>query len=132
MWIISTAQAVGVTQEAFPPQASAAAITNIGHISTVIRDVGEIVSNIAAAIDEQATVTRDVAGNIAQASAGVQEANQHVTESAGVSKNIARDIAGVNSAVNQIRQGGEQVQSSANELTKLAKTLSGQVGKFKI
>ena len=108
------------------------AITNIEQISTVIRDVGGIVSSIAAAIEEQATVTRDVAGNIAQASAGVQEANQHVTETAGVSQSIARDIAGVNSAVTQIRQGGEQVQASANELSKLAETLSGQVAKFRI
>ena len=108
------------------------AITNIEQIATVIRDVGEIVSSIAAAIEEQAVVTRDVAGNIAQASAGVQEANQHVTETAGVSKSIASEIAGVNFAVTQLRQGGEQVQSAANELSKLAETLTSQVAKFKI
>ena len=48
------------------------AISDIGRIVNVIQEVGGLVANIAAAIEEQATVTRDVAGNIAQArSAGV-------------------------------------------------------------
>ena len=69
------------------------AITDIGQITTVIRDVGTIVTSIAAAIEEQATVTKDVAGNIAQASSGVREANERVSQTAEVSKSIARDIA---------------------------------------
>ena len=48
-----------------------------------LADVGGIVANIAAAIEEQATVTRDVAGNIAQASAGVTDANTRVAQTAG-------------------------------------------------
>ena len=86
------------------------AISDIGQIATVIKDVGAIVTSIAAAIEEQATVTKDVAGNIAQASAGVREANERVSQTAEVSKSIARDIAGVNAAVAEIRQGGEHVR----------------------
>ena len=62
------------------------AITDIGQITTVIKDVGTIVTSIAAAIEQQANVTRDVAGNIAQASSGVREANQRVSQTAEVSK----------------------------------------------
>ena len=58
------------------------AISDIGQITTVIKDVGGIVASIAAAIEEQATVTKDVAGNIAQASTGVRDANQHVNQTA--------------------------------------------------
>jgi methyl-accepting chemotaxis protein len=108
------------------------AISDIGQITTVIRDVGTIVSSIAAAIEEQATVTRDVAGNIAQASGGVRDANERVTQTAEVSKSIARDIAGVNSAVAGIRQGGEHVQASAAELSKLAEQLGAQVAQFRV
>jgi methyl-accepting chemotaxis protein len=108
------------------------AITDIGQITTVIKDVGGIVASIAAAIEEQATVTKDVAGNIAQASAGVREANERVSETAEVSKGIARDIAGVNSAVVDIRHGGEQVQLSAAELSKLAEELGAQVAQFRV
>jgi methyl-accepting chemotaxis protein len=108
------------------------AISDIGQITAVIKDVGGIVASIAAAIEEQATVTRDVAGNIAQASVGVQEANDRVSQTAEVSKSIARDIAGVNAAVTGIRQGGEQVQSSALDLSKLAEDLGAQVAQFRV
>ena len=107
------------------------AVTDIGQITTVIKDVGVIVSSIAAAIEEQATVTRDVAGNIAQASGGVRDANERVTQTAEVSKSIAKDIAGVNLAVSDIRQGGEHVQASAVELSKLAEQLGSQVAQFR-
>jgi methyl-accepting chemotaxis protein len=108
------------------------AVTDIGQITAVIRDVGGIVSSIAAAIEQQAAVTRDVAGNIAQASSGVRDANERVSQTAEVSKGIAKDIAGVNSAVNGIRKGGEQVQSSAIDLSKLAEKLGLQVAQFRI
>jgi methyl-accepting chemotaxis protein len=108
------------------------AISDIGQITTVIREVGTIVASIAAAIEEQATVTKDVAGNIAQASGGVRDANERVTHTAEVSKSIARDIAGVNASVADIRQGGEHVQASAVELSKLAEQLGAQVAQFRV
>ncbi|MGD0546738.1 MAG: methyl-accepting chemotaxis protein [Terracidiphilus sp.] len=108
------------------------AITDIGQITTVIREVGMIVASIAAAIEEQATVTKDVAGNIAQASSGVHEANERVSQTAEVSKSIARDIADVNMAVTGIRLGGEQVQASAIDLSKLAEELGAQVAQFRM
>jgi len=108
------------------------AISDIGQITTVIKEVGGIVSSIAAAIEEQATVTKDVAGNIAQASGGVREANERVAQTAQVSKGIAQDIAGVNAAVTEIRQGGEQVEFSAAMLSQLADQLGGLVAQFKL
>jgi methyl-accepting chemotaxis protein len=109
-----------------------AAISDITQITAVIKDVGAIVSNIAAAIEEQATVTKDVAGNIAQASAGVNDANEHVSQTAEVSRSIARDIASVNLAVGDIRRGGEQVEISAGQLSQLAEQLSAQVAQFRM
>jgi methyl-accepting chemotaxis protein len=106
------------------------AISNIGQITAVIGDVSGIVASIAAAIEEQATVTRDVAGNIAQASIGVRESDQRISQTAEVSKGIARDIAEVNMAVTGIRQGGQQVQSSAMDLSKLAEELGAQLAQF--
>jgi methyl-accepting chemotaxis protein len=111
---------------------SGTAISDIGQITTVIKDVGTIVASIAAAIEEQATVTKDVAGNIAQASGGVREANHRVSQTAEVSKGIARDIAGVNAAVVDIRHGGENVEASAIELSRLAEQLGAQVSQFRM
>ncbi len=108
------------------------AITNIRQITTVIKEVGTIVTSIAAAIEEQATVTRDVAGNIAQASAGVRDANERVSSTAHVSQSIAQEVAAVNAAVADIRHGGEQVQTSAAELSQLSEQLGAQVCQFRI
>jgi methyl-accepting chemotaxis protein len=108
------------------------AISDIGQITAVIKDVGGIVASIAAAIEEQATVTRDLAGNIAQASMGVQEANDRVSQTAEVSRSIAQDIAGVNEAVMDLREGGKHVQASAVDLSKLAERLGAQVAQFKM
>ena len=108
------------------------AIADIDQITSVIKDVGGIVSSIAAAIEEQAVVTRDVACNIAQASAGVRDANSHITQTATVSKSIARDIAGVSKEVADIRHGGEQVQMSVVDLSRLAEQLKTQVSQFRM
>jgi methyl-accepting chemotaxis protein len=108
------------------------AIADIEKITGVIKEVGSIVASIAAAIEEQATVTKDVAGNIAQASTGVKDANERVSQTATVSKSMAQDVAGVNAAVGEIRQGGEQVQASAMELSNLAEKLKSVVGQFKV
>ena len=108
------------------------AITDIEKISGVIKEVGAIVSSIAASIEEQAAVTKDVAGNIAQASAGVRDSNERIAQTATVSKSIARDMTGVNAAVGDIRQGGEQVQASTVELSKLAEQLKAMAGQFKV
>lgn len=111
---------------------SGSAIADIEKITGVIGEVGHLVSGIAAAIEEQAVVTKDVAGNIAQASAGVQEANERVGQTASVSKMIAEDIAGVSAAAAEIRSGGEQVQYSAAGLSQSAAQLNALVGMFKV
>jgi methyl-accepting chemotaxis protein len=49
---------------------SASAVTDIQRIDRVIHEVGEIVGSIAAAIEQQSTVTHDIAGNIARAMGG--------------------------------------------------------------
>jgi methyl-accepting chemotaxis protein len=113
-------------------RSTAGAIEDIGRITAVISEVGTLVASIAAAIEEQASVTRDVARNIARASAGVLEANQRVGETATVSRSIAVDIAGFDAASHEIKQGGEQVEASAVELSRLADQLRGQVAQFTV
>jgi methyl-accepting chemotaxis protein len=73
-----------------------------------------------------------VAGNIAQASVGVRDANERVSHTAQVSRIIAHDIAGVNASVADIRHGGEQVQGSAAQLSRLAEMLGAQVAQFQL
>jgi methyl-accepting chemotaxis protein len=108
------------------------AISDIEKITTVIKDVGQLVASIAAAIEEQAVVTKDVASNIAQASAGVHDANQRLGQTATASKSIAEDVAGINADVSELRQGGELVQANAVELSHLAEQLKALLAQFRI
>lgn len=113
-------------------QSARGAMTDIEKITVVISEVGTLVAGIAAAIEQQAVITRDVVDNIAQASTGVQEANEQVSQTASVSQEMAREIAGINMVVAEIRNGGEQVQTNSNELSQLAEHLNTLVGQFKI
>jgi methyl-accepting chemotaxis protein len=108
------------------------AVSDIGQINQVIREVGNLVNSIAAAIEEQSVVTRDVAGNLAQASAEVHDANDRLGQTATVSQSIAEDVAGVSVTVAEIRQGNEQVQNSAQALSQLAQQLEAMIGKFHV
>jgi len=108
------------------------AISDIEQITLIIREVGELVSTIAAAIEEQSVVTRDLAHNISQASTGVTDSNAQVSMAAAASQSIARDIAEVNTTVNDFSSGGEQVQSRAFELSSLAEHLRELVKQFKL
>jgi methyl-accepting chemotaxis protein len=113
-------------------QSAIGAINDIDKITGVIEEVGTIVAIIAEAIEAQAAITQEVVGNIAEASSGVNDANEQVAQTATVSAEIAREIADINMAVSQIRQGEQQVRSNAGQLAQLAEELKGLVGHFKV
>jgi len=108
------------------------ATTEMSKISDVIHDVEILVGSIAAAIEEQSSVTKNVADNIAQASLGVKDANVRTAQTASVSKSMANDLIAVNAAVDEVRQGGEQMQASTMELSKVAEQLNATAGQFKV
>jgi methyl-accepting chemotaxis protein len=90
------------------------------------------VSTIAAAIEEQATVTKDIARNIGEATGGVRDANVRVAESSQVTQSIAQEIAGVDRATRTMADGSENVRASATDLSKLAEALQATVAKFQL
>ena len=49
-----------------------------------------------------------------------------------VSRDIARDVEAVDGITGDIRTGGDQVQASAEELSRLAEQLKGLVGQFRV
>jgi methyl-accepting chemotaxis protein len=107
-------------------------VADIDQIVQVIRNVNEIVVTITAAIREQSTVTRDIAGNIAQASMGVRDANVRVAQTASVSGIIAKEIAELSGTGGQLSTTGSQEQASAKALSLLAEQLSQMVSKYKV
>jgi len=107
-------------------------ITEIERISRVIQEVSEIVTSSATAIEEQATVTKDIAHNIGQASSGVGDANGRVAQASEASQAIAKDIADVDGAARKMADGSEQVRASATELSRVAEQLQALVARFQV
>jgi len=100
-------------------------------INSVIQDMEQIISSIAASIEEQAAVTCELADNIARASCGVQDSANRMAETDDVSNAITKKIQEVSSGLLDLRQGGEAVRASASEITGFAEKLQSLVGHFK-
>ena len=109
---------------------TAEAVTDIDKIVQVIRDVNEIVMSIAAAIQEQSTVTKDIAGNVAQAFNGVRDVNVRLSETSTVTSSIAKEISELSGHSGQDISIDGQEQVSATVLSKLAEQLSQLVAQF--
>lgn len=92
------------------------AVNAIGSISGIIGKIDEISSAIAAAIEEQATTTGEIAHNVQQAAQGTQETTEAMTE--------------VQKATNETRQVAGNVKSSAEELASQSEALSDSVNTF--
>jgi methyl-accepting chemotaxis protein len=112
--------------------ATTGAVGDIEKIVDVIKQVNEIVVSIAAAIQEQAAVTQDVAGNISQASNGVKDANHRVSETATATRSIAKEISTVSMTARDMSSASNQVQASALELSRLSEQLGQLAVQFKV
>lgn len=107
-------------------------IKEIDQIASVINGVNEIVSAIAAAVEEQSSATNEISNNINQASQGIQEVNENISQSSSVAHEITKDITNVNVAAAEISNSSTQVKSSATNLNVMATELNAIVGKFKV
>lgn len=111
---------------------TAGTMQDLARITQVIRQIGEIVNNIASAIEEQTVVTKDIARNVGEAASGVKDANGRVAEISAVSRTVAKDIATVNQTASDIASGSEQVLGSSTELSRLSENLQKLMSSFKL
>lgn len=107
-------------------------VNEINQITTVINEVDEYVSSIAAAVEEQSTTTKEIAENVGQASQGISEVNENVNQTSTASDQVAKDIGDVNTSAEEMSTSSAQVQQSAQDLSKLAEQLKEMVSRFKI
>ncbi len=113
-------------------ESASRAIDDIGEIANVFRDVGEMVTGIAGAIEEQSAVTKDVAQNISEASSNIRTASELVAQAAEASKSIAADIATVNLEGKMIDRESLYVMENAGELIGLSEGLKRLTAKFQL
>lgn len=107
-------------------------VTEIDRIKKVITEVDDIVSTIAAAVEEQSVTTREIAGNINQAARGIDDVNQNVAESSETAEIIAQEINRVDHDAAQVSEESNQTSLSADQLSKMAELLKSLVGQFKV
>jgi hemerythrin-like metal-binding protein len=107
-------------------------VKDVNQITQVIGEVTDIVSAIAAAIEEQSVSATQVAENIDQASAGIVEVNENVAQSSQVSTEIAQDISMVHSVSREMTQRSNQMKQSAQDLSELSGKLRNMIGVFKV
>ncbi|WP_300668278.1 methyl-accepting chemotaxis protein [Desulfoluna sp.] len=107
-------------------------VTEIRAISEVIIEVNDIVTAIAASVEEQAVTTQEISENVAQAARGLEEVNTNVAETARASDEIAREIEMVHDGSVCIASGSTQVNHHAQELAHLSEALNSKVSRFKV
>jgi methyl-accepting chemotaxis protein len=96
--------------------ATAESVDAIGSIASTIREINEITTMIAMAVDEQASATQEIASNAQQASAGTAE--------------VSANILGVTQAAGETSAATSQVLSSAGVLSEQAAQLRTEVDSF--
>ena len=94
------------------------AVTAIGRISEIIRQISDIQSVVAASVEEQAATTNEIARSVGDAAAGSNE--------------IAHNITGVADTARGTTQGAAETHRSAAELARLAGQQLALVGQFQL
>jgi methyl-accepting chemotaxis protein len=111
---------------------TSAAVEDVDRVAKVIAEVGDLVTAIATAIEEQSAVTKDMARSTAEASTGLRDANQRVARNSEVTKGIAHDVSDLNGAAAEVSSASRQVGSSSTELSRLAEQLKALVERFRV
>lgn len=115
-----TAQSSGtIGRKVIQMQASAEhAVAAIGGITDVITRIDQLQSVVAAAVEEQAAATNEISRSVNEAAAGSSE--------------IARGIGDVSQVARDTSQDTAATYQSADDLARLAASLTGLVGKFQV
>jgi len=93
------------------------AVSAVGNIGTIIKQVNDISNNIAAAVEEQTVTTNEISRNVAEAAVGTGE--------------IAHNIGGVAAAAQDTTKGANDTQTAARALSEMAGELQALVARFR-
>jgi len=107
-------------------------VAEIETITAEITNVSEMIGRVAGSVRGQSVTTKEIAENVVQAAAGIQEVNHSLTLSSGIVGEIAEDVADVNRAVNEMALNSTRVHSSADGLGGLSEKLKNTVDQFKV
>ncbi|GEM_PF-2177705 len=107
-------------------------VEEIRRITDIINDVNELVSSVAAAVEEQTATTGEIANNVNQTSSGFVEVNDNIVQAAAVSDQIAKEISLVDLSSTAMANNSEQLTGTALDLDKLTQKMSTLTNQFKL
>lgn len=106
-------------------------IGEILQVGQVIKNVDNMTSAIASAIEEQKITTQEISQNVSNASIGITEVTKNVAQSSSVSRQIASEVAEVETATQDVSRDSNKINTSAEELRNLATNLTEMLKLFK-
>lgn len=92
------------------------AVTSIGDISESVKQLSDLATGVAAAVEEQNAATQEIARSVEQAASGTQE--------------VTQKISTVSEAAQETGNSAQQVLSTSQELGGQANNLQKQVSEF--
>ena len=122
------------------------AIKTIDQVTGIIKKISDSVSLISSSVNDQTSVTTDIAANISQVTNGAKQISLLIEEVANglvdMSKNssevaygtndVSSNVQLVEKAVNESNENIKKVSVSANQLTEIAKQLRELVSTFNV
>ncbi|MEJ2155241.1 MAG: methyl-accepting chemotaxis protein [Desulfobacteraceae bacterium] len=107
-------------------------VQRIQQITQITNDVEDAVSTIATAVEEQSAMTREIAGNAAQASSGIAEVVDNIDQSSTMSGEISEAVSDISQSNTEMSNRSASVNDSAIELSDLAASLKKMCDKFTV
>ena len=107
-------------------------VTEITEIGEVINGINNIVSQIAAAVNEQAATADFISTRIVDAADGIREVNDNVAQASQGAGEIARDISEVSQVAAEAKEGSLTLEKSSQNLKQIAESISRDTGYFKL
>ena len=111
---------------------TAATIDEISRVSVVIRDINSIVSNIAAAVEQQSATTREIAGSIGGIVSGVNDTSTTVQQSSAALNQVFSEIAQVTDSAKEVSTNSREVKESAGTMSGLSDHLQNLIKRFTV
>ncbi len=113
-------------------QTSKITISGIERLSQIIDSINDIVSMIAAAVEEQSVTTQELSENISNISSGLNNINENTAAITTVSEKMAEDIGGIDIRSAKISERSMDVLKSSEGLKELSHNLKTLVEQFKV
>jgi len=103
---------------------------DINTLADIINQAKKLMASVASATEQQSIATDDIALNLNEASAGIASTPERVTSASNLAKEIAEDMSEIKANLSSLAASTLQVNSGAQELSKLSMSLFGTLKRF--